>query len=300
MRNDNPESSFQSPENYREYAKEASMALAVYQRIRRPLMFHVLVVWLFFIPKGTRYYTGRSYRDDDGEIVTVLDYYDPSIFEWMFNNAFLALPYTFYFIILLGFLAIFRRLDDGFQAEDSDNPVFTLSTRWATLDVVAGNTLNRFQDYVGRLKWSWFWKTWVFYPVLFFIPTFALVIGLIRILKNGCGFFMDLFFLRSWDKWLKALEKDEESVTTKHLRGSKLTKMPKSAGSSPVQWVKKKAGQAKGATKTFLEMCGYDEAAERALMQQAKTQQKPKPKKPEKPPQDDDSQSTNKGEDDST
>ena len=50
---------------------------------------------------------------------------------------------------------------------------------------------------------------------------------------------------------------------------------------------------------TFLEMCGYDEAKERARMEQAKGNKQPKAKEREKPAKDDDSPSIDEGEESS-
>lgn len=256
MRNDHPESSFQSPANYREYAKEARMALAVYQRIRRPLMFHILLI--------------ATIASSGGFLIAALA----------------SLP-------ILGIVACFRRFEDGFDADaDDDHPRFKLST---TYTITGSSFVSGFRSYLEDLQYKWFWCTWKFYPTLIIKP----ILGIFVLIFKGGGLFMDLFFLNNWDRWLKAIEEDEGSDTEKHLRGSQLEKMPKSSGSSPVQWVKKKAGQAKGATMTFLEMCGYDEAKERARMEQAKGKKQPKAKEREKPAKDDDSLTTDESEESS-
>lgn len=280
-------SSFQSPEDYREHLEDAVKALEAYQRIRRPLMFHVLLL-----------------------LAIVL-------------NAKLLIVIVI-FIPILGIIDCFRRIEDGFN--EDENPVFKLSSRLVIGDSsFAEKVIEYLLAYASELKRLWFWKTWAFYPAMFGFPVIALVFAVFMLLRRGWHFFLDLFFLRCWDKWLKALRRtDEEKKPLREtLRGSILNKLPQSAGSAPdsdpeketpieFNWIKKKAGQAKSATKTFLEKCANDARQTPAAVidldkedkadsekgkVESKAQEQPNPDEAKKPSKDGDSQATNKGDD---
>ncbi|MCP5537729.1 MAG: hypothetical protein H7A51_16030 [Akkermansiaceae bacterium] len=282
-------SSFQSPEDYREHLEDAVKALEAYQRIRRPLMFHVFLLLVI------------SFQAHFLIVIAIL-------------------------VPILGVIDCLRRLEDGF--DEDETPAFRLSSRLVVGDsTLTAYLLGLLALYVGELQRLWFWKTWAFYPAMFGYPMLGLVFALFMLLKRGWFFFLDLFFLRCWDKWLKALRStDEEKKPFREtLRGSYLNKLPQSAGSAPesdpaketpieFNWLKKKAGQAKSATKTFLEKCANDEKQAPAPIidlddedkadpekngDKSKAQEQTKAKEAEKPTKDQDSQSTNKGDDNS-
>lgn len=257
MHSKEPESSFQSPENYRKYAKEARMALAAYQRIRRPLMFHVLIFLVFFKPQL---------------FITKFSYVNP-LHYWVFKF------YDFFLLFLcalpiLGILSAFRRLEDGFDPDVNEGgAIFKLRISYASSD---SDFVEGSRKFIQRLCHVWFWCTWKFYPILLAGP----ILGILSLIKNGFFLFLDLFFLNCWDRWLESLENGAGKLSKKHLRGSQLEKMPQSAGSAPIEWVKTKAKTVQRATMAFLEECGYDEAKERARIQESKSKESDKtPKK---------------------
>jgi len=238
MKDDEPESSFQSPGDYTEYGKDATAAMMTYQRVRRPLMFHLLLVLIFFVPKGTEYTYNRRVRDENGEWVREVVEIDPELIVWMINNAMMFFWLALWSIPVLGIISFFRRLDDGFQDENDDQPVFTLKVGWVKPGIGVSNSFAPFRE---RLEWEWYWRTWMFYPALLASP----FVGVLIVLKNGVGMLMDIFFLRCWDKWYYAINAEalEEKSKKRFIRGSKILELGKAAGAAPINFVKNKLGK---------------------------------------------------------
>jgi len=251
-------SSFQSPEDYKEYLEDAVKALETYQRIRRPLMFHLLLL-----------------------LVIVLNTY--------------ILIVIAVIIPILGIVDCFRRIEDGFN--EDENPVFKLSSRLVIGDsLFAKALLGHLLGYVSKLKRLWFWKTWAFYPAMFGLPIMALVFALFMLLLRGWFLFLDLFFLRCWDKWLKALRHtgEEKKPLRQIIRGSILNQLPESAGSAPesdpaketpieFNWLKEKYNRTKKSLADWVDEEKKKQSVDR-----------------EKPPKDENPPSTNKGEENET
>ncbi|MCP5537728.1 MAG: hypothetical protein H7A51_16025 [Akkermansiaceae bacterium] len=223
MRNDNPESSFQSPENYREYAKDACRALERYQKIRRPLMFHIFLVLVIFKPWVSFDWSHHiTYW-----IFTGIDF-DYSI-PWMLWKLVLIAFDLLIILPLLGLINCIRHLEDGFLEEETDKPIFTLKMKFRfTGSAIKEVFIPPVDDYFKELKWEWFWRTWLFYPAVV-----TGLLGLINLFLGGFSFFMDLFFLKCWDDWLVGIEGSKTKTGfRKYLRGVRLRKLPQSAGSS--------------------------------------------------------------------
>ncbi|MGB0993827.1 MAG: hypothetical protein ACPG32_15335, partial [Akkermansiaceae bacterium] len=114
MRNRDPESSFQSPENYREYSKDAYRALERYQKIRRPLMFHVLLWTIIFKPP--HFYWGFKLVYAIAGATGHFQHLTFSLHSWYLIN----LISTFIIsLLVLGIINCFRHLEDGFQTEET-------------------------------------------------------------------------------------------------------------------------------------------------------------------------------------
>lgn len=198
-------------------------------------MFHLLIVLIFFIPKGTEYNSPRSFYDDEGNRSWQYVEYDPPFMLWITNNAIMFLWIALWSIPLLGLISFFRRLEDGFQTEDDRKPVFSLKWVWITPFVA---TSNSFKPFIERLKWEWFWRTWMFYPALLAAP----LIGAWVIISNGVGLFMDVFFLRCWDQWYYAINEGAlaEKTEKRRIRGSRILELGKAAGAAPIDFVRNK------------------------------------------------------------
>ena len=162
MRDDDPQSSFQSPENYREYAKDAYRALERYQKIRRPLMFHVLLWTIIFKPPHFywSFYLVHTIAEATGQFPQFIF----NSHSWYIIN----LISTFIISLLaLGIVNCFRHLEDGFQAKETDKPIFTLKTRFRfTGSAIKEVFVPPVDNYFKGLKWEWFWRTWFFYPAV--------------------------------------------------------------------------------------------------------------------------------------
>jgi len=224
MRDDDPQSSFQSPENYREYAKDAYRALERYQKIRRPLMFHVLLWTIIFKPPHFywSFYLVHTIAEATGQFPQFIF----NSHSWYIIN----LISTFIISLLaLGIVNCFRHLEDGFQAKETDKPIFTLKTRFRfTGSAIKEVFVPPVDNYFKGLKWEWFWRTWFFYPAVV-----TGLLGLFNLFRNGFSFFMDLFFLKCWDEWLARMEELKmKTGLRKYLRGIRLRKLPQSSGSS--------------------------------------------------------------------